>query len=238
MDGLGHELLPHAAFAENEHRAARRGHLKDLVPHPPHPRRPAHQIADEILAAQLVLKMNGAVARVPPLQDALQPGTDLGLLQGTHQVVVGAVLEGVDGASHGVFGREHQDRRDGRVGAEPGHDVLVSVPDQRRIQERHVEILPCRKIERCGGCRDRAHVHPQPPEHELHFEALGRIDQQDVLAVDEHREPRATSQSVTLAHFCQQTNASEWPSREICGPGGAPRRVNPARSQPATDRFT
>src|SRR6266571_1536463 len=101
MDGLGHELLPHAAFAENEHRAACRGHLKDLVPHPPHPRRPAHQIADEILAAQLVLKMNGAVARVPPLQDALQPGTNLGLLQGTHQVVVGAVLEGVDGASPG-----------------------------------------------------------------------------------------------------------------------------------------
>src|SRR5262245_11742753 len=76
MKGLGDQLLAHAALPHDENRAARRGDLEDLLPHPAHPLGSAHQIAHQILAAQLVLEPDGAIPRVLPLQDARQPRAD------------------------------------------------------------------------------------------------------------------------------------------------------------------
>src|SRR3989442_15946433 len=108
------------------------------------------------------------------------------------------MLEGTHGPADRVLGCQHQNGGDGRLCAKPGHDIVVAVSDQRNVEESHIEVVAGRKVEGRRRARDGAYVHAQTTEHELHLETLGRIDEQDLLALNGHRHLLMSLRSLSL----------------------------------------
>ena len=126
VDGPGDHLLPGARFSGDQNRRLGGGYLRHQVQELRHGCAAADEVSTVEAGAQAFPEHPVLLLQVRVLQGPLQGKPQLVEVEGFCQVVVGPLLEGLDGRLHGGVGR-HEDDGQGRVepadflqGLEPG----------------------------------------------------------------------------------------------------------------------
>ena len=117
VEGVGHQFLARAAFAEDQHRGLGVGDLEDLLADALHGRGPSHDVLESIPGVQLVLQRPVLPDDALPVQDLFDLRRELLLVHGFLEYVVRAFLHGGHGEVHGP-GFRHQDDAHFRIPAE------------------------------------------------------------------------------------------------------------------------
>ena len=108
VEGVGHQFLARAAFAEDEYRGLGIGDLEDLLPDALHGRGPPHDVLEPVPGVELVQQLLVFLHDALAVQDLLDFRRELLHVHGFFEYVVRSFLHGGHGQAHGA-GTRHQD---------------------------------------------------------------------------------------------------------------------------------
>ena len=167
VDRPGDDVLPAAAFAQDEDGAVLAADPVDQLVASLHHRRDAHERPRpvallELLAEPLVLGLE--VAHAP---EALQDERDLFELERLGQEIRRAELHGLDGRFDGPVGRHHHDLKRGALPLELLEELEASQARHPEVKEGHVERPRAQEREGLLRARHVLELHLLPRGHDV-----------------------------------------------------------------------